>query len=70
MEALHVDHLILIGLESFVHSLGDVQHVFVPLWWQTESFYVYVLVEFSDPDMGSLLDVDRVGDDHQLTQWC
>ena len=40
------------------------------LRWQTESVDVNVNVEFNDPDVGLLFDVDRVGDGHQLIQWC
>ena len=37
---------------------------------QIENAHVYVYVECSDPEVGSLLDVDLVGDDHQMTLWC
>ena len=40
------------------------------LRWQTESVDVNVNVEYNDPDVGSLPDVDRAGDGHQLIQWC
>ena len=59
-----------VDFELFVHLLCDAQGEFVLLRWQTESVDVNVNVEYNDPDVGLLLDVDRAGDGHQLTQWC